>query len=693
MDEPTKRLDDMYALMTKFSGQCPVCEANMLLGGIGRPSDRAACSWLDTALGATLIRLTMSVWTQMAASVKMGIMPLEQYKAMLAYGTKKLSKNANTGKGGQAKASKDKKIVPTPASPPPPSRPASSSQSYSTGAELTLAPPKGKTSKASRMGYAPTNPFGKTPTCNHPDFIRYGNGWGNFARCKACYQRWRWNDAEGVWKSDGFCSKPSHSPQSPWTAVESITQVYEEPLMLLGLRKRLSGNMAKNVKTLENEVNVLDHMPYKEIIKNKVDLLELYSGAARPTALAKQHGLTSLQPFEKDDGYDLNVRQVRKWCIQAINQFRPLLLLVGYPCTLYNIFNENLNYSSPDRRQELYELRQADLDGLRFAIQRCLQQLANGDLFFLENPLRSRLWDQPEVLRLAQHPDVIKGSCDSGAYGATDKDGYVIIKSFGYLTNSTEIAKELSCRMTKEEKTHARPLEGQRVTDSQVYPVKMVHALLRGLRAEAQRRDPARFQPVHWVLYAQPVHDEQRWTQALDMVKKLFGNTSARTITLKPSSEIYQIVSELVPWELSRVQATSRPMIRRLPQDFPYTHRGSAIQFNDNTFELESEDLGALEFPRQKFGRPVAFAIFFYGVAEDEDKKPDKPKEQEPHHHIPGLKTDVSFPGLPAGIPREVQASAYFRDRKDASRVVRYQCLVCATEHEFRMSKGAVGDA
>ena len=68
--------------------------------------------------------------------------------------------------------------------------------------------------------------------------------------------------------------------------------------------------MAKNVKTLENEVNVLDHMPYKEIIKNKVDLLELYSGAARPTALAKQHGLTSLQPFEKDDGYDLNVRQV-----------------------------------------------------------------------------------------------------------------------------------------------------------------------------------------------------------------------------------------------------------------------------------------------------------------------------------------------------------------------------------------------
>jgi len=35
---------------------------------------------------------------------------------------------------------------------------------------------------------------------------------------------------------------------------------------------------------------------------------------------------------------------------------------------------------------------------------------------------------------------------------------------------------------------------------------------------------------------------------------------------------------------------------------------------------------------------------------------------------------------------------AYMRDRKDAARVVRYQCLVCATEHEFRMvGKGAAG--
>lgn len=35
---------------------------------------------------------------------------------------------------------------------------------------------------------------------------------------------------------------------------------------------------------------------------------------------------------------------------------------------------------------------------------------------------------------------------------------------------------------------------------------------------------------------------------------------------------------------------------------------------------------------------------------------------------------------------------AYMRDRKDAARVVRYQCLVCATEHEFRMAgKGAAG--
>mmetsp|Transcript_6220 Transcript_6220/g.14162 ORF Transcript_6220/g.14162 Transcript_6220/m.14162 type:complete len:459 (+) Transcript_6220:27-1403(+) len=39
----------------------------------------------------------------------------------------------------------------------------------------------------------------------------------------------------------------------------------------------------------------------------------------------------------------------------------------------------------------------------------------------------------------------------------------------------------------------------------------------------------------------------------------------------------------------------------------------------------------------------------------------------------------------------DAQTEAYLRDRKDAPRVVRYQCLVCQTEHEFRMSKGAAG--
>lgn len=49
-----------------------------------------------------------------------------------------------------------------------------------------------------------------------------------------------------------------------------------------------------------------------------------------------------------------------------------------------------------------------------------------------------------------------------------------------------------------------RPLEGQRVTDSQAYPEKMVKAMLRALRAEARLRDSLRFSKPICVMYAKP---------------------------------------------------------------------------------------------------------------------------------------------------------------------------------------------
>ena len=101
-------------------------------------------------------------------------------------------------------------------------------------------------------------------------------------------------------------------------------------------------------------------------------------------------------------------------------------------------------------------------------------------------------------------------------------------------------------------------------------------------------------------------------------------------------------------------------MIRRLPMDIPYTHRGAALLYNDDTIELEAEDLQTLEFPKQKFPKPVAAAVFFYGFADDDTTKGKEPIQDQhglAQGLVPGLRTDITFPGLSPDIPVELRAS------------------------------------
>ena len=83
-------------------------------------------------------------------------------------------------------------------------------------------------------------------------------------------------------------------------------KVHRDPTELrAGARKRLTGNMIKNAKMLDYEVNIMNHLRSNDASKNKVDLLELYSREAKPTTMAPRFGLSSLQPFDIRDGYDL----------------------------------------------------------------------------------------------------------------------------------------------------------------------------------------------------------------------------------------------------------------------------------------------------------------------------------------------------------------------------------------------------
>lgn len=144
--------------------------------------------------------VSRAVWTHMAVAWRMGMMTRQSYVAMLD-----IEDGAMVERRGMKKATTKSKSK---ARPNPPTRtPAAHSWTMATASTSIPVPP-------------PNMPRAPDMECPHPEFLRYGNAWGRFARCRRCNQRWRWNDHKGDWKLDGFYSKPSPQRQSPWTPTD-----------------------------------------------------------------------------------------------------------------------------------------------------------------------------------------------------------------------------------------------------------------------------------------------------------------------------------------------------------------------------------------------------------------------------------------------------------------------------------------
>lgn len=54
----------------------------------------------------------------------------------------------------------------------------------------------------------------------------------------------------------------------------------------------------------------------------------------------------------------------------------------------------------------------------------------------------------------------------------------------------------LAKRLTPEERKQCVPLEGKETTYSQVYPERLAHAILKGVRRVVRHYDPTRFQEI-----------------------------------------------------------------------------------------------------------------------------------------------------------------------------------------------------
>ena len=115
--------------------------------------------------------------------------------------------------------------------------------------------------------------------------------------------------------------------------------------------------------------------------RREVDCYELFAGKARISEAFAKRGRGVLQPRDILFGHDLRDKVVQEEVLHDIRSYRPGLLWVAPPCTLWCGFSK-LNHSP----QQLRRLRQKEMALLRFVDSAIKLQKELGGLIAVENP-------------------------------------------------------------------------------------------------------------------------------------------------------------------------------------------------------------------------------------------------------------------------------------------------------------------
>ena len=212
--------------------------------------------------------------------------------------------------------------------------------------------------------------------------------------------------------------------------------------------------------------------------------------------------------------------------MRYLSKVKPGLVIVSPPCTLFSLL-QNMNVNK-HTRQYLQRLRHAKRL-LRFAWKVMQLVISYGGCFVFENPLTARTWLEIEIQQLMDRDEVILVAADQCRFGLRSLDGNLHKKPTGFLTNSPEIAQQLSLRC---DGSHQHELilgnnkGGNRARQAQEYPPKLVDAILRGYRKQLLRDEEVQLLTVE-MLY-------QEWQQS-----QLRQQAVGEIIPLHEIKEIY----------------------------------------------------------------------------------------------------------------------------------------------------------
>eukprot|EP00438_Fugacium_kawagutii_P000480 Skav216940 [mRNA] locus=scaffold3396:50058:57739:+ [translate_table: standard] len=219
--------------------------------------------------------------------------------------------------------------------------------------------------------------------------------------------------------------------------------------------KDIASILQQRIMTGASEAEVLDiGQLLMAMGGTKADVAEIYN-PERFTSKANRFGLQpgfaidlTLCKNAKGEHWDLSTSEDQKTLKQLLKTEEPLFLIGSPPCGPFSpLQNLNKNKRTEEQNQAILEEGRVHL---KVAIDSYIEQHRNGRFFLHEHPKPSGSWDEEEVKRLAE------------------MDGVYIVQS-------------PMCRwdMTSED-AEARY--------AQVYPPKLVSAILRGIRQELRNR-------------------------------------------------------------------------------------------------------------------------------------------------------------------------------------------------------------
>ncbi len=427
------------------------------------------------------------------------------------------------------------------------------------------------------------------------------------------------------------------------------------------------GNFKRAIDTLELENAVYQSENTKAHKKNSgsefgVHLMEGFAGSAHATQRAHLFGLTAVQPVDLIYGFDLASGLGRARWKQAIRRHRPLLVVLGFPCTKWCFYNYAINFRN--KPELLATLQDQDRPLLKLVVWTALEQARNGRIYLLENPVRSIAWEQPEFQPLWDLASTQMRIGDSCPFNLRASDGKLMLKKRKWVSNDSDLLDAVCLRCTRDHE-HTE-VSGTNTRQSQEFTPELADAILTYLQREACERQPhlcafveadTRFAwsvhkvdpDLHAIWYVDYDRSETEWLQAITAANLYMSERGISTWVVPAGHEVHQMVADLVPWELVQVQAARMPKARRSLNNALYTHRGLVLLTHSDVMRFESDAVDQVRHPRLRFTEPIQFAFYFYGNAPEApapapqppDIVPEEAMDPMPEPPVEGVSADA----------------------------------------------------